>query len=204
MNPISDKVSIGCVGELLVQIRLLQYGVQAAPPSEDSGNDLIAVNGQEFRAVSVRTTKTGRYKKPKLQRSYHVLAVVHLRGEDHQLHLDQTDIYLLPQEDVAGAPTRCDQLDKYRFSRKQVQLLLGRLPPNDSFRSAARPRSCVIRRPYVFPFSHAKRTCSAWLPLPASRMRVGGSCGGPGRLESRPSAGCGIANLRRDRWARII
>lgn len=127
MNPISDKVSTGCVGELLVQLRLLQYGVQAAPPIEDSGNDLIAVNGQEFRAVSVRTTTTGSYNKPAQQRSFHVLAVVYLRGEDQHLHLDSTDIHLIPESDVAGAPSRCDQLDAYRFSREQVQRLFGPL-----------------------------------------------------------------------------
>lgn len=127
MNPISGKVSTGCVGELLVQIRLLQYGVQAAPPIEDSGNDLIAVNGQAFRAVSVRTTTTGTYNKPDIARVYHVLAVVHLRGEDRSLFLDQSDLYLIPQEEVADASTRCEHLGAYRFSREQVQLLFGQL-----------------------------------------------------------------------------
>ena len=127
MNPISSKVSTGCVGELLVQIRLLQYGVQAAPPIEDSGNDLIAVNGQAFLAVSVRTTTTGTYNKPDRARVYHVLAVVHLRGEDRSLFLDQSDLYLIPQKEVADASTRCEHLGVYRFSREQVQLLFGQL-----------------------------------------------------------------------------
>jgi hypothetical protein len=61
-------------------IRLLQYGVQAAPPIKDSGDDLIAVNGEVFRAVSVRTTTAIRYSKPPAERLYHVLAVVHLGG----------------------------------------------------------------------------------------------------------------------------
>lgn len=126
MNPISEKVSTGCVGELLVQIRLLQYGVQAAPPIKDSGNDLIAVNGQEFRSVSVRTTTTGNYNKPK-RRNYHVLAVVHLRGQGQCLSLDETDIYLIPQDKVAGASTSCSGLNEYRFSREQVERLFGRL-----------------------------------------------------------------------------
>lgn len=53
MNQVTDKILTGTLGELLVQIRLLQCGVQAAPSIKDSGNDLIAVNGKEFRAVSV-------------------------------------------------------------------------------------------------------------------------------------------------------
>lgn len=127
MNPITDKMSTGCVGELLVQLRLLQFGVQAAPPIKDSGNDLIAVNGKEFRAVSVRTTTTGTYTKPETERAYHVLAVVHLSGEDRDVHLDQCDIFLIPQADVAGVSSRCDQLGAYKYSREQVERLFGAL-----------------------------------------------------------------------------
>jgi hypothetical protein len=127
MNPISNKVSTGCAGELLVQLRLLQYGVQAAQPLQDSGNDLIAVNGQEFRGVAVRTTTTGRFNRPLQQRSYHVLAVVHLRGEDRNLHLDSSDIYLVPKDDVAAISARCDELGAYRLSRALVEQLFGHL-----------------------------------------------------------------------------
>lgn len=64
MNPIDPRMRTGTIGEILVQLRLLQCGVQAAPPINDSGNDLIAVNGRTVRAVSVRTTISGRYRKP--------------------------------------------------------------------------------------------------------------------------------------------
>lgn len=122
-------MATGCVGELLVQIRLLQYGVQAAPPISDSGNDLIAVNGEHFRAISVRTTTTGRYTKPPKERAYNVLAVVHLVGADRRLHLDQSEIYLVPREDVGRASLRCDRLGEYRFSRVQVEEMFGNLAP---------------------------------------------------------------------------
>jgi hypothetical protein len=125
MNPIYPRMSTGAAGELLVQIRLLQYKVQAAPPIEDTGNDLIAVNGDNFRAVSVRTTTTGRFLKPNEERTYHVLAVVHLRGEAHDLHLDQTEIYLIPFDQVRGVSTNCADLEPYRFSRQQVEQLFG-------------------------------------------------------------------------------
>jgi hypothetical protein len=42
MNQVPKLTLTGTFCELLVQIRLLQYGVQAAPPIKDSGNDLIA------------------------------------------------------------------------------------------------------------------------------------------------------------------
>jgi hypothetical protein len=127
MNPITERMSTGCVGELLVQLRLLQLGVQAAPPIEDSGNDLIAVNQAEFRAVSVRTTTTGTYTKPDTERRYHVLAVVHLMGEDRELHLDRSRVFLIPKAEVAGASCNCDNLDVYGYSRDQVERLFGTL-----------------------------------------------------------------------------
>jgi hypothetical protein len=125
MNQITDKLQTGTIGELFVQIRLLQYGVQAAPPLKDSGNDLIAVNGKEFRAVSVRTTTTGQFNKPDENRLYHVLAVVHLLGHKREVYLDGSRIFLIPQECVAGVANRCDQLDRFSFSEALVRSLFG-------------------------------------------------------------------------------
>src|SRR6266852_8784182 len=102
-NPLPENNLTGLFGELLVQIRLLQYGVQAAPPIEDSGNDLIAVNGKEFRAVSVRTTTKTTYTKPKSARLYDVLAVVCLVGGDNEVSLDSSHIFLIPKQAVKKA-----------------------------------------------------------------------------------------------------
>lgn len=125
MNPISDRVATGTIGELLVQLRLLQYGVQAAPPIKDSGNDLIAVNGRTFRAVSVRTTTNGRYNKPPGARAYDVLAVVSLFGGDREVWLDHSEIFLIAQEDVAAAPGDCADLRDWVLSADRVAHLFG-------------------------------------------------------------------------------
>lgn len=82
-NPISAELKTGTIGELLVQLRLLQYDVQAAPPLKDSGNDLIAAKGDRFKSIQVRTTTTGRFEKPPENKIYHILAIVHLAGEDN-------------------------------------------------------------------------------------------------------------------------
>jgi hypothetical protein len=58
-NPISNEIKTGTVGELLVQMRLLQHDVQAAPPLKDSGNDLIALRGFVVRTIQVKTTTDG-------------------------------------------------------------------------------------------------------------------------------------------------
>ena len=130
MNRISDRVQHGTLGELLVQIRLLRYGVQAAPPIKDSGNDLIAVNGNEFRAVSVRTTTSNAYLRPDSRRRYHVLAVVHLVGSDRDVELDQSRVFLIPRDDVSTVPADCRRLEQYLLCREHVERLFG--PPNDS------------------------------------------------------------------------
>src|SRR5260370_3201740 len=104
MNEVTDKIMTGTVGELLVQLRLLQYGVQAAPPIKDSGNDLIAVNGPVFRAVSVRTTTSGLYNKPEDDRIYHVLAGVRLEAHRRTALLYTSQLYFLPLSQVPLRP----------------------------------------------------------------------------------------------------
>ncbi len=127
MNHITDKILKGTLGELLVQIRLLQCGVQAAPPIKDSGNDLIAVNAGEFRAVSVRTTRKESYTKPPSGRRYHVLVVVHLVDDENEVFLDRSELFLIPQAEVASASTSLASLESYRFSKEQVAKLFGPL-----------------------------------------------------------------------------
>ena len=92
----------GTIGELLVQTRLLQYGVQAAAPIKDSGNDLIALKGYAIKTIQVKTCTT-RFETPlDLPEKYHLVALVRLHGYDTELLLDQTKVYLVPKERYAG------------------------------------------------------------------------------------------------------
>lgn len=120
-NPLTDRVKIGTIGELLVQTRLLQYDVQAAPPIKDSGNDLIAVKGEAFRGVQVKTTAGARISQRPLPQHYHILAVVHLRSTDDELLLDQSPVYLVPRavidQNDGRAPT---QLQDFAISAAHV------------------------------------------------------------------------------------
>ena len=91
----------GTVGELLVQLRLLQYAIQAAPPLKDSGNDLIAVKGWVCKAIQVKTSAKGVFNLKGLAgKKYHILALVFLRGDGRDIHLDNSDIYILTKEEV--------------------------------------------------------------------------------------------------------
>jgi hypothetical protein len=92
----------GTIGELLVQIRLLQYGVQAAAPIKDSGNDLIALKGYAVRTIQVKTCTNQFHTPLKLPEKYHLVALVNLHGYDTELQLDQTKVYLVTKDQLFG------------------------------------------------------------------------------------------------------
>ncbi len=119
-NPISDAIKTGTVGELLVQVRLLQYDVQAAPPIKDSGNDLIALRGLVVRTIQVKTTTDGVPAWPPADRLYHLLAVVRLRGDDTELWLDQSEIFLVPKTKLQGLPRTWNALQPFALSGAHI------------------------------------------------------------------------------------
>ena len=56
-NPLPPTTCVGTIGELFVQLRLLEYGIQAAPPIKDSGNDFVAIKGDVVKFIQVKTSK---------------------------------------------------------------------------------------------------------------------------------------------------
>ncbi len=126
MNPISPEIKTGTLGEILVQIRLLQYNVQANSPLKDSGNDLIAIKGNAFKSIQVKTTTndTFTFDVGKLnQKEYHLLALVRLEGEDNNIFLDHSSIYLLRKDQVIKGRYRQDELDGYRLNQDLINEL---------------------------------------------------------------------------------
>lgn len=123
MNPISDNLVKGTLGELLVQARLLCYGVQAAPPLKDSGNDLIAVKGPVMRAMQVKATRNFRYVAPSKKSAYHILAVVQLIGEGQFVDFQSSKIYLIPRPLVHQLPREFSKIQDWEISPRVVELL---------------------------------------------------------------------------------
>ena len=126
MNKISQQTCVGTVGELLVQIRLLSYGIQASATLKDSGNDLIAIKGHEFRAIQVRTT-TSRKDPVRIKRckgEFHILALVLLAASDNPnvISLDESRIFLIPK---ASAKTyfRTQKLGEFELNAARVSSL---------------------------------------------------------------------------------
>ena len=137
MNKLPPHMTTGTFGELLVQLRLLQYEVQAAPPVKDTGNDLIAVKGFVFKAIQVKTTKQdGSFKLGRLKkRCYHLAALValHMNGPD-EVNLDETRIVLVPREELVPCDkteqrTACtiDSLGRWQLNAELVDYLFS--PP---------------------------------------------------------------------------
>jgi hypothetical protein len=121
MNPLPFKLNTGTFGELFAQFRLLQFDVQAAPPLKDTGNDLIAVRGEVFRAISVRATTGSTFNKPKAGRLYHILAVVRFqKSEVGEVLLDQTDLFLVPRAAVAALQNNISAVERYRICEDLV------------------------------------------------------------------------------------
>lgn len=110
MNKITERMKLGTVGELLVQLRLLEFDVQAAPPLKDSGNDLIAIRGTSMRAIQIKTTRAEEDGFPirvaQLPELYHALAIVKLEGGEDTLYLDQSRIFLIGKDDVKNGRCR--------------------------------------------------------------------------------------------------
>jgi hypothetical protein len=120
---------IGTVGELLVQLRLLEHDVQAAPPLKDSGNDLIAVRGKQFRSVQVKTTANGdifefNHKELK-EKLYDILALVQLVGEGPNLRLDECGVYLIPKAIVQKGYYTTEELAEHKMCPDVVDALFA-------------------------------------------------------------------------------
>jgi len=127
MNPLPDKIAEGALGEIFVQLKLLQYGVQAAPPIKDSGNDLIAVRGEVFKAIQVKATVKDDFRvhRRRLPKHYHLLALVKLIGEDSDIDWTKSRIYLLPKSEVKKESYTEQELAEYCLSGLLLDKIFG-------------------------------------------------------------------------------
>jgi hypothetical protein len=130
MNKITDNLKLGTFGELLVQLRLLEFDVQAAPPLKDSGNDLIAIRGTAMRAIQVKATKIEddgyQVRVADLPPLYHALAIVKVDGDEHTLHLDESRIFLIGKDDVKNGRCSEDDLQRHVLSAEVIDRLFPR------------------------------------------------------------------------------
>ncbi|MCL5090119.1 MAG: hypothetical protein M1382_03015 [Candidatus Marsarchaeota archaeon] len=98
-NPSPPKKRQGTIGELLTQIRFLQYEIEPSIPVIDSGNDIVALKGNEVRRIQVKTKRHSSkiWHLPNL-REYDILVLIDLGEWENRL--DDAKIYLLTKEQV--------------------------------------------------------------------------------------------------------
>lgn len=103
-NPLWKTTISGTIAEILVQLRLLGYGIQAAPPIKDSGNDLIALKGEIVRFIQVKSSEVDAPQLRDMPEIWHVAALVKIaRFENGDVSLDQSKIYVVKKgEDFAS------------------------------------------------------------------------------------------------------
>ncbi len=99
-NSLPEPLLIGTIGEILVQLRLLEYGIQSAPPIKDSGNDLIAIKNEVVKFIQVKTSSRGSLRPKNLPEIYHIVAIVDLKySENGLILLDSSNIYFYKKGD---------------------------------------------------------------------------------------------------------
>ena len=129
-NPLPPPLATGTLGEILVQLRLLQFGVQAAPPIKDTGNDLVAFLGRTVRTLQVKTSANRVSRDRRLPQHYDVLALVLLDSADGVVALDASRVFLIPRESVLGTLRNVTSLAQYELLHDNVDhsmALLARL-----------------------------------------------------------------------------
>ena len=119
-NKLSYEAYIGTIGELLVQLRLLQYEVQAAPPIKDSGNDLIAIRGEVVKFIQVKTSTKERINTVGLPNIYHMLALVKLKCDRKNIFLDQSDVFFITKKNVKQTSYLFSKLGSKIISEKLI------------------------------------------------------------------------------------
>ena len=124
-NPISEELTLGAIGELLVQMRFLQYDVQAAPPLKDSGNDLIAIRGRVFRSIQVKATEGDVYSLPQIRSHYDILAAVHIVVKGQHVLLDESEVFLIEKEALADFPRAFSKIGALRIDTKRIETLFS-------------------------------------------------------------------------------
>ena len=132
-NPLPPPLATGTLGEILVQLRLLQFGVQAAPPIKDTGNDLVAFYGRTVRTLQVKTSTNRISQDRRLPQHYDILAFVLLQNIGGVVELDSSRIFLVPHDAVLVTRRNLASLEPFELCHDNIDrsmtLLEDLFPP---------------------------------------------------------------------------
>ncbi|MGN6224309.1 hypothetical protein [Pseudoxanthomonas sp.] len=103
-----------------MQLRLLQFGVQAAPPIKDTGNDLVAFRRRTVRTLQVKTSTRRISQDRRLPEHYEILALVSLHNYEGVVALDVSRVFLIPQALVMDTRRNFRSLAHYELRHDDV------------------------------------------------------------------------------------
>ncbi len=124
-NPVSSQMKVGLIGELLVELRLLQYGIQSSKPRLDSGNDLVASSRKKFYALQIKSTTGKRFSYPNDRTVFDILIFVKLNAwSGEEIELDKSELYLIRKEKI-GEFKRSRAKDNFLLSPSLIKELFN-------------------------------------------------------------------------------
>ena len=98
-NRLPDNMVLGTLGEVFSQLRLLELGIQAAPPIKDSGNDLIAIKGEVVKYIQVKTSATKIERVNNLPGIYHLVFLVEFESDESGIKYDDSKIWVINKDE---------------------------------------------------------------------------------------------------------
>lgn len=130
MNELPRSIETGTFGEIFCQLKLLQYGVQAAPPIKDTGNDLIAVRGNNLCAIQVKSTFTNfpvDFKLNEFPDKYHLLILVcfpeaNYNENNFDISLDSGRLFVLRKDQVNKGHWREESLIDFELCAEIINI----------------------------------------------------------------------------------
>ena len=126
MNPLTNEIRVGTIGELLVVLRLLEYDIQACFTLKDTGNDLIAVKDSIVKSIQVKSTLQNHWTSPRSSSKYDVLALVLLVASDGHYNLENSKIYMLSKNEVGERTSiNLENIRDYQLNENRIQQLFS-------------------------------------------------------------------------------
>lgn len=137
MNELPERNELykGALGELIVRAVLFAHGVDASRPCADTGNDLIAVKGDQFRAVQVKSSVVDLVEKilDLGERRFHILAFVFFpKGSNRPYSVRDARVFLLGRDELMLGSYRPADLVGKEAGPATIDALFGRLIDADA------------------------------------------------------------------------
>jgi hypothetical protein len=97
-NELPKNLYTGTIGEIFVQLCLLEFGIQAAPPLKDTGNDLIAIKGRVVKFIQIKTSVNNLPISRDLPKIYDLVCLVNLIQDESRIYYDKSKISVIDNQ----------------------------------------------------------------------------------------------------------